>query len=188
MHQERVRQDLSEQIRRLETSRRQHVAAVARIDQLLGRISDAIESLQGGHAHLAPASEQLQHTPEQATLNPNRPRHYRKVGVTGDNAVLAFVRGRGSATTAEINRQWRSEGRGGVANNAILRLLRRGELVRESLRDQRGSAYRCPPDSAATDRAADRDVSTTTEPSAPATDRGVEPAVADPQFAGSRLG
>jgi hypothetical protein len=63
--------------------------------------------------------------------------------MTGEEAILAFVNQHGRATTAEINAHWRSEGRGGVANNAIVRLLKRGELVREPVPGTRGSYYRC---------------------------------------------
>jgi hypothetical protein len=69
-------------------------------------------------------------------------RRYRKLALTGENAIVAFVQRRGRASTAEINEHWRAEGRGGVANNAIVRLMKRGALVREPIPGNRGSWYR----------------------------------------------
>jgi hypothetical protein len=131
---------LAEQIRRLEKSRQKHAAALAEIDQLLHQIGEALRS--------SAASPQSNHEGKALELALARPsihapsRRYRKLALTGEKAIVAFVQRRGRASTAEINEHWRAEGRGGVANNAIVRLMKRGALVREPIPGNRGSWYR----------------------------------------------
>ena len=141
---------LAFQIKQLEESRERHAAAVAEIDHLLGRIGEAINSVHPSspmasakaigngsatwNARLGNASSLL--------LEGGR-RKYHKMERTGDQSVVAFIKESGTATTAEINAHWRAEGRGGVANNAIVRLLKRGELVRELSPGSRSGLYRC---------------------------------------------
>jgi hypothetical protein len=181
MHREVTRSDLADQVRRLEVSRQQHIAALAQIDQLLTRIGDAVRKLHvtapqgpGGERDLGLRFEPYRQ-PDEAAEAPARPggrRRYRKAELTGEQAVIAFVRRQGSATTAEINRQWRMEGRGGAANNAILQLLRRGELVREPIPGQRrGSRYRSGPPQG------------TSVSAMIGTEARIDPSLPDPQFA-----
>jgi hypothetical protein len=185
MHREVTRSDLADQVRRLEASRQQHIAALAQIDQLLSRIGDALRKLHVTGPQSARGEQELgirleHHAPAgeagEVSARQGGRRRYRKAELTGEQAVIAFVRRQGSATTAEINRQWRIEGRGGAANNAILQLLRRGELVREPISGQRrGSRYRSgAPQGAAA--------------SAVAPQTGIDPSLPHSQFAGSNSG
>src|SRR2546423_1198691 len=118
MHRENARHDLAEQVRRLEASRQQHVTALAQIDQLLSHIGDALRRMHVGQARPTEAEQSsgLEYGvgDEGAEAPSGRlgPRRYRKAELTGEQSVLALVRRQGSATTAEINRQWRGEGRG----------------------------------------------------------------------------
>jgi hypothetical protein len=69
-------------------------------------------------------------------------RRYQKLPQTGEESVLTFVREHGNPSTAEINDHWRGEGRPGVANPTVARLLKRGALRRENDPTVRGSRYR----------------------------------------------
>jgi hypothetical protein len=61
--------------------------------------------------------------------------------MSGDDSVLAFVQKKGDATTAEIQKHWQTEGRGGKADNSISRLFKEKKLKRTPLDGQRGSSY-----------------------------------------------
>ena len=60
---------------------------------------------------------------------------------SGDDSVLAFVKGKGSATTKDINDHWSKEGRGGRADNTITRLFKAKKLKRQNIKGARGSRY-----------------------------------------------
>ena len=137
-------ESLADQIKRLEESRAKHAAALGEIDQLLNRISHALKSSGTSDTPSTGVPWQNGVADTSRLFGENGRRKYRKLELTGDQAVIAFVRTRGTATTAEINAQWRSEGRGGVANNAIVRLLKRAELVRETNHESRGGRYHAP--------------------------------------------
>jgi arginine repressor len=137
MHVLHTHPGLADQIKQLEESRDKHAAALAEIDQLLNRISQTLKSLHPSSQLSSPSV-----TAGWTAMGEGGRRKYHKMELTGDQAVVAFVKKRGIATTAEINAQWRAEGRGGVANNAIVRLLKRGELVRETSQGSRGGRYR----------------------------------------------
>src|SRR5947209_6793366 len=128
---------LVDKLKRLEESREKHLAALTEIDRLLGRISITLDSMVPTEVRNKPPVTEAdipgdprdQRAVVRVEVGPRR--RYVKLGLTGDQGIVAFVRERGVATTAEINAQWHAEGRGGAANNAIVRLLKRGELVRE---------------------------------------------------------
>jgi hypothetical protein len=133
---------LAEQIRRLEKSRQKHAAALAEIDQLLHQIGEALRS-SASSSQSIPDAKALELTlARPAAAMHAHGRRYRKLALTGEKAIVAFVQRRGRASTSEINEHWRAEGRGGVANNAIVRLMKRGALVREPIPNNRGSWYR----------------------------------------------
>lgn len=141
---------LADRIKQLEESREKHAAALAEIDQLLSRISQALKSSSQSTILSEPLDSLTWETGAgngSKLFGENGHRKYHKMELTGDQAVVAFVRSRGTATTAEINAQWRADGRGGVANNAIVRLLKRGELARQPNPGSRGGRYHSPHDS-----------------------------------------
>jgi hypothetical protein len=144
MHVLHTHPGLADQIKQLEESRDKHAAALAEIDLLLNRISQTLKSPHPPGPLSSPSgtAEWANALGNSSTIGEVGRRKYHKMELTGDQAVLAFVKERGIATTAEINAQWRAEGRGGVANNAIVRLLKRGELVRETSQGSRGGRYR----------------------------------------------
>lgn len=64
-----------------------------------------------------------------------------KFEMTGEESILKFVAAKGKPTTAEINAQWFSEGRGGKADNTLTRLFKEKKLKRIEDPEVRGSRY-----------------------------------------------
>jgi hypothetical protein len=131
--------DLIEKIRRLQADRAEHAQAITEIDKVLSRVENALEALKA-------MSHKTGHASSEAGVegaSGARPRrHYQKFELTGEESVLEFVRNGGNPTTAEINANWQAEGRTGVANPILARLLKRGQLERELDPNVRGSRYR----------------------------------------------
>jgi len=140
---------LESEIKRLHVDRRMHANAIGAIDAALEQINQTLQMVRQARAvaskdeldaaEIAAPSSAM--TAESASGSV-RPKTYRKFARTGEEAILDLVRERTTATTAEINRHWRAEGRRGLGNNAIGRLLKDGLLLREAVAGQRGSRYR----------------------------------------------
>jgi hypothetical protein len=131
--------DLADKIRRLQADRAEHAQAINEIDKVLGRVENAL------HALKEMTSKSGQTASDQAAdIDPSqRPRrHYQKFELTGEESVLEFIRNGQNPTTAEINANWHAQGRTGVANPILARLLKRGQLEREIDPTVRGSRYR----------------------------------------------
>jgi hypothetical protein len=64
-----------------------------------------------------------------------------KLGTTGEQSILALVRRKGNPSSAEIQAHWKSEGRGGSADNLLSKLFREKKLNREPNKQGRGSRY-----------------------------------------------
>ena len=121
-------EDLAAKIRRLQAERHRHIQAIDEIDKVLGQVQHVLTDLdasspQAGQAH----------------------RRYQKFELTGEESVLAFVRSHGNPTTSEVNAHWHEQGRTGVANPILARLLKRSLLRRENDAGVRGSRYRANP-------------------------------------------
>jgi hypothetical protein len=129
---------LAEKIRLLQEDRARHAQAIAEIDLVLDRVRRALAALRGEPVD-APHAPPLG-MDGGAESRPRR--RYQKLAQTGEESVLNFVRDKGNPTTAEINDHWKSEGRPGVANPTVARLLKRGLLLRENDPAVRGSRYR----------------------------------------------
>ena len=67
----------------------------------------------------------------------------RRFAVSGTNSILEQVRrgGKEGATSGDIAKQWKKEGRAGSAFNILGQLVREGRLRRQKMRDDRGSRY-----------------------------------------------
>jgi hypothetical protein len=144
------RANLVAQLHALQADRARHAQAIAKIDATLERISEMISGAAPAPGSLQPTAK-AETLPEALLLTPlaggpmsSRPRKYRKLELTGEEFIIEWIRQHGSATTLEINAAWRAQGRGGVANNAIGRLVKRRQVVREPIQNQRGSRYRLP--------------------------------------------
>ena len=57
---------------------------------------------------------------------------------------MEFVKSKGNAgvTTAEINQQWKSEGRGANADTTLSQLTKQKKLKREKIKGKKGSRYK----------------------------------------------
>jgi hypothetical protein len=125
--------NLAEMIQQLEADRRRHAEAIEAIDNVLSQVGRAV-----GLARLDTGDFPV--PPSDFTLPP-AVRRRGKFELTGEQSVLQFISGRGSPTTAEINEHWRAEGRRGVANVILLKLLKQGLIQRRLDPSIRGSRY-----------------------------------------------
>jgi hypothetical protein len=132
--------NLVNEIKALQADRQRHADAIAKIDATLTRISSMLASVL--------------HAEGQGTGSPTTPapagrprRRYRKLPQKGEEFVLDLLKQQGSATTREVNAAWKAQGRGGVANNTLARLVKRDLVLREPLENQVGSRYRLNPNS-----------------------------------------
>ena len=64
-----------------------------------------------------------------------------KFSMTGEESVIHFLKTRGPAGSAKVNKHWTDEGRGGRADNTLSRLVKIGKLKRVASKDERGSRY-----------------------------------------------
>jgi len=117
--------DLAAKIHQLQEDRAGHIQAIAEIDKVLGQIRHALTDV------------------EPFTDADERPRRrYRKFDLTGEESVIEFVRIRGNPSTAQVNANWKAQGRLGVVNPILARLIKSGVLRREDDPTVRGSRYR----------------------------------------------
>src|SRR3954464_3060084 len=125
--------NLAEMIQQLEADRRRHAEAIEAIDDVLSQVGRVVSlaRLDPGDFPVPPTLLNLPHTP----------RRRGKFELTGERSVLQFISRRGSPTTAEINEHWRAEGRRGVANVILLKLLKQGLIQRRLDAGIRGSRY-----------------------------------------------
>jgi hypothetical protein len=79
-----------------------------------------------------------------ATVGKNRRKHKRvrrKFAVSGEQAILDFVKSKSNPIGREIEQHWSSEGRAGTAANLLSKLVKEKKLKRTPLKDERGSRY-----------------------------------------------
>lgn len=121
--------DIAAMVRKLQEQRQQHVKAVADIDSRLNQIA----RLLGGPVAAA--------RPATVAASATRRRKRRRFAVPGDEAILNFIRERKNPTTAEINAQWKKDGRGGSADNVLTKLYQDKKVKRQKIVGGRGSRY-----------------------------------------------
>ena len=124
----RIQNDIAKSIQNLLNERQKHQAAIAMIDAALARV----EGLLHGNGAATKAK-----APKPAKGRRTR----RKFAVTGENMIVNFVKSKSSPMGREIEKQWKHEGRAGVAANLISKLVKAKMLKRIPLKDQRGSRY-----------------------------------------------
>lgn len=124
--------DLSEKIKQLQLDRSRHAEAIAEIDRVLRRVSDALKTMQEGSNH---------DEPRPPSASSREPRRRGKFAQTAEQSVLTFIQSKGNPSTAEINAHWRSEGRKGTANVTLLKLLKETAIRRVVDPSVRGSRY-----------------------------------------------
>ncbi len=133
--------NLAERINQLQAQRQEHAEAIAQIDQALQQIRSLVDPLIGRRG--APVKAMPVAPVSQVSAPPTRGgrRRRRSFPLTGEESVLQFVQERGNPSTGEIVAHWRSEGRGGKADNALTRLVAERQLNRDANTDGRGSRY-----------------------------------------------
>jgi hypothetical protein len=125
--------NLAEMIQQLEADRRRHAEAIEAIDEVLSQVGRVVSL-----ARIDTGDFQV---PQPGVPIPPAGRRRGKFELTGEQSVLQFVSRRVNPTTAEINEHWRSEGRRGVANVILLKLLKQGLIQRQIDAGIRGSRY-----------------------------------------------
>jgi DNA-binding PadR family transcriptional regulator len=123
--------NLAEMIQQLEADRRRHAEAIEAIDQVLSQVGRVVS-----HARLDTGDYSVA-----AGSGGPAGRRRGKFELTGERSVLQFIARKGNPTTAEINEHWRAEGRRGVANVILLKLLKQGLISRMVDASIRGSRY-----------------------------------------------
>lgn len=146
---------LSKMINKLREQRSKHADALQKIDDMFASL--------GITTHLA-GQEVARRKPGRpagsgAKRGPGRPpknalaasapaskkarRTRRTFKTTGTQSVIEFVKAGGAKgrTTAEVNKQWKSEGRSGDAYITLGQLVKAKKLKKEELKGQRGSRY-----------------------------------------------
>jgi hypothetical protein len=169
--------NLAEMIQQLEADRRRHAEAIEAIDQVLSQVGRVVS-----HARLDTGDFPV------PSGVPGAPgvRRRGKFELTGERSVLQFIARRVNPTTAEINEHWRSEGRRGVANVILLKLLKQGLIRRVVDASIRGSRYLLTNAGEEESRAAkDRDIQAPLEPR-PQTDQDA-PVISHAQSGSNRL-
>lgn len=70
-------------------------------------------------------------------------RRRRSFATSGTQSILGFVKqaGRGGATSSEISKHWKGEGRAGEVYITLGQLVKTGKLKKKSLKGERGSQY-----------------------------------------------
>jgi hypothetical protein len=123
--------DLSERIHGLLERRQQHAAAIVTIDETLSRVAGALSV--NGRAHKLAAVKGIRAG--------KRRRTRRKFAVSGEQSILAFVKGRSNPIGRDIEKHWASEGRAVTAANLLSKLVKEKKLKRTPLKNERGSRY-----------------------------------------------
>ena len=130
---------LAERIQQLLSERAHHADAVVRIDETLERVGAALGTSLGKRRGRKPAT--FSAAAGVTTKPSKRRRRRRSFDTNAEEMVLAFVKTHRNPTTQEINRHWKSEGRGHTADNTLSKLTKEKKLKREPLKEGRGSRY-----------------------------------------------
>ena len=132
--------NLTDRLQRLLEERQQHGDALARIDSTLEQIRFALQAVGGANGKRGPTRSHAALAKRSAA--PRRRRGSRGTFATSATQMILSLAGqRGGATTQEIKAKWKSEGRGGTADNALSKMVRDGKLQRTPLDGQRGSRF-----------------------------------------------
>lgn len=137
--------DLGERISQLLAQRSQHESAIARIDETLSRVGAALGTDFGGRRRRGrpPGSGSA----AKASGNGSKGRGGRrrrkrgKFATSGEESIVAFIGSNKNPSTQDVNKHWKSEGRGGSADNTLSKLVRDKKLKRTAIEGQRGSTY-----------------------------------------------
>ncbi len=124
---------VSDRIQSLLTQRQEHVQQVERIDSLLQKIGSVLRTT-GGRAWAGAGKGGAG----------GRRRKRGKFAMSGEQSIISLIGRKGGATSQEIERHWKQEGRGGTAANMLSQMTKAKKLKRTPLKGQRGSTYTVP--------------------------------------------
>jgi hypothetical protein len=130
---------LAERIQKLIAEREQHADALNRIEQTLEQIGAALGVAPKGRRGRKPGFSPVTVSSPIAKLS--RKRRRKHFSMTADETVLAFIKSKKNPTTKDVNKYWKSEGRGHTADNTLTKLVKEKKLKREPLKEGRGSTY-----------------------------------------------
>jgi hypothetical protein len=132
---------LAERINQLQAQRQEHAESIEQIDQALQQIQSLVDPLIGRRGAPVKTKTMPVSPAAAAPTRGGRRRKRRKYELTAEESILKFVQERGDPSTGEIVEYWRSEGRGGKADNALTKLVADKKLNRETNTTGRGSRY-----------------------------------------------
>jgi hypothetical protein len=144
--------NLSELLEQLEEQKAQHQQSTAAITETMEQISELLGSLLGGRttrSAAASSSAPMSSPKPQASTPVSAPpaaakgdRGTRtKFAMSGEEAILSFVRQRKNPSTSEIQAHWKSMGRASSGDNSLSKLVKDKKLKREPNKAGRGSRY-----------------------------------------------
>jgi len=126
-------QELVNLIKSLRAERQAHLDEIAKIERIFDSygipVEEAGRGRRGGKARRGKAAGR---------------RGKRKRGsfkLSGEESVLKFVARTKNPSTADVNKHWKKEGRGGKADNTLTKLVQEGRLKRAKKKGERGSRY-----------------------------------------------
>ena len=120
-------------ISQLKKKRQAHLDAIAEIDETFAQLGIEAEGARRGPGRPRGAGRRA--------VGRGRRRTRRTFAVSGEEAVLAYVKKVGKPNAADVNKDWQSQGRGGKADNALSKLVKAGQLKRVKVKGERGSRY-----------------------------------------------
>lgn len=130
--------ELTALVAKLRTQRKEHEDAIAEID----RVFEGLGIESGGGVRRGRKKKATSAKATRGRKTDGRRRRKRgRFKQTADESILAFVKKAGKPTTAEVNKHWQAEGRGGKADNALTKLVQTRKLKRVKDKSVRGSRY-----------------------------------------------
>ncbi|HOW73796.1 MAG TPA: C2H2-type zinc finger protein [Phycisphaerae bacterium] len=142
---------LAAMINKLQTQRQEHVDAIAEIDAVVEKYGIQLPERKRRGRPPGRKPGRKPGRPAAAATAPTKPtgrkgkrRARRKFAVSGLDLILAFVKsvGKKGATTSEIVKHWKSEGRSGDGYTTLSQLTKQKKLKKEKLKGEKGSRYR----------------------------------------------
>jgi hypothetical protein len=131
-------------IAKLRDQRKAHEDAIAEIEHVFGELGIEVGGGRGRGRRRGPGRPRKMGTKKAKKAKKAGRRGRRKRGVfaqTAEESLLGFVKKAGKPTTAEINKHWTAEGRGGKADNTLTKMVQAKKLKRVKDKDVRGSRY-----------------------------------------------
>jgi len=128
---------LADHIQTLLAQRKDHVDAIAAIDETLAGVGAALTGTVAPKARAAAVK-----VVAKAPAVGKRRRGRGNFALSAEESILAFVKANKNPTTQEINQHFKGEGRSSTADNALSKMTRENRLKRTPLgKGIRGSRY-----------------------------------------------